>query len=231
MYSLDIDTKKAEFGFINIPKAAGMASRNTLNTMAALTRRRYLKNAQAELTLLSSFTKRNIRFDKTDYLKISRQKTEAGATERAQYMELQEDGGIKKTKGGNNIAMAQDAARGGSNKRRVLKANYLKKIQRRTVRWPTSGGSKRSRILRVAAAAKTKGLFMNYGQNIYKITSFSRMNGRATFSKQHIYNVSQKAARIKPVAMLGPATKKPIADAQGIFNSQIKKMLRQKNII
>jgi hypothetical protein len=231
LYKLTLDTKKANAGFVNSALAAGLASRNTLNIMAALTRRGYLKNAQDDLTLRNSFTKRNIRFEKTSFVKIKRQVTRAGATERADYMELQELGGIKKTKSGANLAMAQKAARGGSNKRMVLKAHYLRKIQRRTVRYPKGGTSKKARVIATAAVAYNKQMFMNYSKNIYLITGFNKINGRVRFQKRHIYNVSQRSARIKPRAMLLPATKKPIHDAQNIFNGQIKKMLRQKKII
>jgi len=231
LYSLDIDTKKANFGFVNMGLAAGLASKNTLNTLAALTRRNYLKNAQDDLTLRNTFTKKNIRFEKTDFVKIKRQVTRAGATERADYMDLQEGGGIKKTRSGSNLAMAQKAARGGSNKRLILKSNYLRKIQRRTVRYPAGGKSKAARIIRAATIAKKNNLFMNYSQNIYQITSINRINGRMRFSKRHIYNVSQRSARIRQRPMLIPATKQPIRDAQNIFNHQIEKMLRQKKII
>jgi hypothetical protein len=231
LYKLTLDTKKANAGFVNAALAQGLASRNTLNIIAALTAKNYKKNADDELILRSTFTKRNIRFEKTRFVKIKRQVTKAGATDRASYMELQEKGGIKKTKTGANLAMAQKAARGGSNKRKVLKAHYLRKIQRQTVRYPKGGTSKKARVIAAASAAYNKNLFMNYSQNIYKITSFNKINGRVRFQKRHIYNVSQRSARIKSRAMLWPATKKPVRDAQNIFNSQVKKMLRQKNII
>jgi hypothetical protein len=231
LYTVDIDTKKANIGFVNTRLAAGIASKNTLNILAALTRKNYLKNVESSLILRNTFTRRNIQFDKTDFVKISRQVTRAGATEKASYMELQELGGLKKSKSGNNLAMPQIAARGGSKRRLVLKSNYLRKIQRKTVRWPKGKGSKKSRTIKVAAIAYKKQMFMNYGKNIYLITSFNRINNRIRFNKRHIYNVSQRNARIKPNPMLLPATRKPIRDAQNIFNSQMKKLLRQKQII
>lgn len=231
LFSLDIDTKKANIGFINIALAQGLASRNMLNIIAALTRKNYLKNVQDDLILINFFTRRNIQFEKTNFVKMKRQVTRAGATERASYMELQEEGGIKKTKSGRNIGIPQLSARGGSRKRTVLKSNYLKKIQRKTLKWPKRSGSRKSRTVAAAFIAKEKNLFMNYSKNIYQITSFNKINGRIKFQKRHIYNVSQRSARIKPRAMLWPATKKPVQDAQNIFNSQIKKMLRMKKII
>lgn len=228
---LDLDTKKANFGFVNIKLATGMASKNTLNIMASLTRKNYTKNANDNLTLRNTFTKRNIQFKKTDFIKMKRQVVRVGATQRADYMELQENGGIKKSKSGNTIGMAQNPARGGSFSRLVTRSNYLRRIQKNTVRWPQGGGSKKSRIVRVAFVAYNKNKFMNYSKNIYKVSSFNKINKRIRFKKIHIYNVSQTSAKINSVPMLWPATKKPIRDSQNIFNSQIKKMLKQKKII
>jgi hypothetical protein len=230
LFALNIDTKKAHAGFVNIALAQGIASKNTLNTIAALTRKNYIKNAQDNLTLRNTFTKRNIQFEKTNYIKIKRQVTRAGATTRASYMELQEEGGIKKSKSGRNLAIAQTYARGGSNKRTVLKANYLRKIQRNTTRW-TAKGTKKSRTVAVAYMSHKNRLFMNYAKNIYLITSFNKINGRVRFKKRHLYNVSERKANIKPTAMLMPATRQPVRDAQNIFNSNVRKLLRQKKII
>lgn len=231
LFKLELDTKKAQAGFVNIEKAVGIASRNTLNIMAALTSRGYKKNAKDNLTLRNTFTTRNIKFEKTQYIKMKRQVTKAGATERADYMELQDKGGLRKTRSGRNLAIPQKGSRGGSNKRVVSRQSYLRKISRRTVRWPKGKGTKSSRTVAVAAVAKKKNLFMNYGKNIYQITSFNKINGRIRFTKRHLYNTSQKSTRVRRQPMLEPATKKPIRDAQNIFNSQLNKQLRSKKIV
>ena len=64
---LDIDVEKINRGFIDINKASNMAARNTLNIIAAITRKNFVKNVQDNFTLRNKFTVGNIRFEKTIY--------------------------------------------------------------------------------------------------------------------------------------------------------------------
>lgn len=231
MFQLDFDEAATNRGFANIKRAQSIAVKNTLNVQAALTRRGYIKNFSDQLIERNTFTRRNIRFEKTEARVISRMETRVGATEAADYMALQEEGGLRKSKSGKTLGIAQKAARGGSKRRTVLKANYLRKIQRNTVKWPTGKGTKRSRTVIAAKNAKDKNNFMNYGGNIYKITSFSSKNGRVRFRKKHLYNVSKQRTRVQGQPMLLPAALKAGRDGQEIYNSQVRKLLRQDKII
>jgi hypothetical protein len=229
LYKLDIDTQKANHGFVNIQKAIGIASKNTLNTIGFLVRKNAIKNINDNFTIRSNFTQRNIQVEKTDYIKPSRQVVRVGATQKASYMELQETGGIKQGKNG-ILTMAQDGARDGSNKRRVNKSYYMRKVKRNIINWDNGKGTRRSRLVAAAYMAKKLNKFLSYKSNMYQITSFQSINGRANFKKRHLYNFSQKSANIKSRAWLEPATRKPIADAQNIFNWQIGKLLKQEII-
>jgi hypothetical protein len=143
-------------------------------------------------------------------------------------MELQEKGGSKKSKG-NFISMPQSFARGGDKRKVVNRQLYLSKIRRQTVRWSKRKGSNKSRIVATAYMANKLNKFLSYKNNVYKINSFSKSNNKITFKKSHIYNF-QKSAKVKSAAWLEPATRKPIADSQNIYNSQVKKLLT-KDII
>ncbi len=61
--------------------------------------------------------------------------------------------------------------------------------------------------------------------------SWKKKGNNIRFQKQHIYNVSEKSVHIRQTKSLEPALKQPVADSQNIYNSQMNKMLRQKNII
>lgn len=232
MFQLDFDEAATKRGFVNIKRAQSIAVSNTLNVQAALTRRGYLKNANDSLIMRNTFTKRNIRFQKNEARVISRMESRAGATEAAGYMALQEEGGSRKPKRGSKLAIAQKAARGGSKRRVVSRSVYLRKIRKGSVTGPfRKAGTKKSRNVARAAIAEKKNKFLNYSGNIYNVTSFTKSKNRVKFRKKHLYNVSQSRTRVQGQPMLLPAALKAGRDGQNIYNSQIRKLLRQKKII
>jgi hypothetical protein len=229
---IKFDDKKLQRGFVNQKKAGEIAARNTLNTVAFLSRKNALKKVESNFTLRNNFTKRNIRVEKINPVhSLKDMQSSIGATDRAGYMELQDKGGIRKPKRSGNLAIAQLAARGGSKNKVVSRNLYLKNIKNRIVKWPSSGHSKKSRIIRMAKKAYDLDKFIVYKKNIYRITEFRKSKNNVYFKKQHVYNLSQRNARIKARPWLGPSTRKPVQDSQNIYNSQIKKLLRQKDII
>lgn len=229
---IDFDSKKLQRGFVNIKKAQQIATAKTLNTIAFLSRKNAIKNIKDDFTLRNTFTARQIRVDKAnENWHPNNQFSRLYATDKADYMRLQEEGGIKKPKRGSSLAIGQIAARGGSNKRLINKNMYLKKIQKQIEPFPKRKGSRKARTVAMGYNAFKNNKFIIYKKNIYKVTSFSKSNGRVNFRKQHIYNISQKNARIKANPWMKPAIYQPARDSQNIYNSQIKKLLRQKEII
>ncbi len=233
MFQLDFDEAATKRGFANIKRAQSIAVSNTLNVQAALTRRVYLKNANDSLIMRNTFTKRNIRFEKNINRVISRMESRAGATEAAGYMELQEEGGSRKPKSGSKLAIAQRSARGGSIKRQVRTSFFLKNIKKKSLRGKQrSGGSRKSRLTSRAFTAHKQNKFMRHSGNIYKITSFSKSrSGRIKFKMKHIYNLTESRTRVQGQPMLKPAALKAGRDGQNIYNSQVRKLLKQKKII
>jgi|WetSurMetagenome_2_1015567.scaffolds.fasta_scaffold525034_2 hypothetical protein len=230
---LTIDYEKINRGFVDLEKASNTAARNTLNVMAALTRRNYIANAGRDLILRNNFTQRNIKFDKAEGDYISLMKAEVGATVDAKYMELQEEGGIRKPKGGSSLPIAQDSARGGSIKRPVARNYYLRSLKRKIVhgKFKKNIHSKKAITVARAYVAFKKKKFLRYSNNIYLVTSFNKSKNKIKFKMNHIYNLSQKSATINSNPMLLPATEQPVKDAQNIYNSQMDKLLRSKEII
>lgn len=227
----DVDFEKLKFGFVDIEKAAEISIRNTLNTVAFLSRKNAISNINKNFTIRNTFTQRQIQVEKVkENASLSRMWSSVGATEKADYMRLQEEGGTKEGKNG-NILMAQLEARGGSVKNLVSKSMYYKKIKKNIINFSQRKGSRKANLIATAYVANKNNKFIKYKDNIYQITSFTKSGDKVSFTKKHIYNVSQKTAKIRENKWLEPAIQKPIADFQNIFNSNIKKMLRSKHII
>jgi len=232
--NLKIDTEKINRGFVDLQKASNRAAKNTLNIVAAISRRNYRKNARDSLILRNTFTIASIRYDKTETEDISQMETRVGALERAGYLELQEEGGKRRSKRGSALAIPQPfARRGGSNRRLVSKLNYLRKLKSQRVKGKFKKKFKSKKAMNVARAAVAfrEKKVLRYSDNIFQITSFKKNKSRVQFKKKHLYNLSQRTANIKSRKMLLPAIEKPVHDSQNIYNSQMKKLLRSKEIM
>lgn len=230
---LTIDYEKINRGFVDLEKASVTAARNTLNVMAALTRRNYLENTKRDLILRNNFTQRNIKFEKAEGNYISLLKSEVGATTEARYMELQEEGGIRKPRTGSGLAIPQVQARGGSRRRTVGRNYYLRKLKSKGIKGKLKKNFQSKKAITVARAyiAFSKNKILKYSGNIYSVASFKKSRNRVKFKMNHLYNLSQKSAKISHKPMLENATIKPVKDAQNIYNSQMNKLLRSKEII
>lgn len=229
----EFDTDKLNRGFADINKATGIATRNTLDTMAALTRRNYIQNFKAELTERNSFTQRSIQFEKVSTDVISQMQSKAGALERAPHMRLQEEGGNRVTKSGANLAIATNKARGGRNAGLVSKSAYLRRIRRSSITSNSKKHYKSVRAKNVARAYMAEKLskFLVRSGGIHTVSNFKKTGrNNVKFDMNMIYNTEHRSTKVKKTPMLEPATKKPIQDGQAIFNSQVNKLLRGKVI-
>jgi hypothetical protein len=231
--SIHIETEKFNRGFIDLQKASSMAARNTLNIIAAITRKNFVKNVQDNFTLRNTFTVRNIRYEKTETLHIPSMVTRTGATERAGYLKTHELPERRISKRGSHLAIPQISARGGSWRRTVSRQHYLRMIKNRSIKGKFRKNFKSRKAQNVARAyiGFHKKLYYKYSDNIYLIVSFRKIGNKIRFSKRHIYNVSEKTVHIRQTKSLEPAYKQPVQNAQNIYNSQMNKLLRQENII
>lgn len=227
---LDFDSKKLQRGFADIQKANVIATRNTLNVMAALTRRNAIKNLNDDFINRNNFTRRQIQFRKAQGEKIGSLFSRAGATERAPYMELQEKGGINKPKKGSKLAIATNRARGGSKSKLIARQNYQRKVKQKKVKGKFSKNfkSKKARNVARAFVAKREQKFLKISSGIYSVTSFNKISkNRVKYKKNMIYNTKESSVKIKKTPWLEPAYKKPVQDGQVIYNSQINKLLKK----
>lgn len=230
---LKIDEEKINRGFVDLKKASAIAARNTLNILAANTRRFYQENLKKDLTLRNDFTTRSIVFDKAVGENLSSMASQVGALQRASYLDLQEDGGTRKPKRGNVLAIPQVKARGGSIRRRVATQYYLKRISKQKVTgaYTKNFSSKKAMAVARAYVAYNKKKIIHYNSNIYAVTSFHKTSKRVKFNKIHLYNTSKRSANVKGIHAFRRAVYNDKNNAQAIYNGQMKKLLRSKEII
>lgn len=225
----EFDQRKADIGFVNVQKANRIAVRNTLNTQAYLTRKNAINEVKSNFTLRNRFTisqiqvtpvKKDMRFA------IRNMESRIGATEKADYLDRLERGGIRRPKSGNKLAIPQLGARGGSNRRLVRKQYYLKFIKNKVIRGKyQKAKTYRSKLVARAAVAYNQSKLIYYNKNIYKITSFDKTTRK--FKMQLLYHVGKSSTRTPADPWLYPAGLKPARDGQNIYNSQLRKLLRK----
>jgi hypothetical protein len=228
------DFSKLERGFVDIPKACIIGFKNTLNIQVALTRKNSIAELKSDFTLRNDFSEKSIAYDRVKTDTIPTMQAIVGALTRAEYLALQHEGGQRRPKAlFKKLAIPQDAARGGSRRRLVSRSNYLEKISGNVVRgrFTKHFKSKKAQAIARAYIAKQNNLFIKYDNNIFSVTSFSKMRNQVKFKSKHLYNVGERTAKIKGNPWLTNSAQKPAADGQSIFNSQVKKLLAQKKII
>lgn len=221
---MEFDDRKLQRGFVDIEKANVIASKNTLNTMAALTRRNAVRTIGSDFINRNNFTQRQIQFDKAEGEKLSSLTARVGATEKAGYMALQEPGGERKPSGsGKSLAIATNAARGGSKSSTIDSSLRLGRIKTSGYGRKKKPTSRKAKILRRAQIAFEQNKFLRTVSGIYRVISF---NSDGYFKTETIYNSRERKARVKPSPWLEPSTDQPIRDGQNIYNSQINKLLK-----
>ena len=202
------------------------AAINTVNIQAAMARKAAVFNAKTEMTMRNTFSVRQIQFTKCNpnIHRLQQVQSVVGATEKAPWMERQEEGGERKPKSGNSLIIPGTAARGGSNARTVSKDLYYKRIRKKVIKGPYKRpGTRGSNLVASAFIAKKEGLYLKIGEKLYQITGFERKGNGVVFTKKLIYNLAYKSTTTPENRWLEPATKKPAEIGQKIFNKELAK--------
>ena len=213
------------------------AAINTVNIQAAMARKAAVFNAKSQLIMRNTFSVRQIQFTKCspNIHRLQQVQSVVGATEKAPWMERQEEGGERKTETGGNLMIPGTAARGGSNARTISRTMYYKSIRGKVVKGAYQkmagthfSGTKGSHIVAAAFIAFKKDKFFKISDKIYKITGFEKQGRNIVFKKQLIYNISHPTTQTPENRWLEPATTKPAEIGQSIFNKQIEKASKAK---
>lgn len=229
-FKLVIDDKNLKRGFVDFAKANSIATRNTLDTLAALTRKNAVKNIKDDFTLRNTFTVRNIQFQKVETDVIDNMESRIGATQKAKYMENQELGGRRKRRG-RATAIPQTTTRiGGSFGKSVSKEFYIKKISRNIIRgkhkrrFPTHRAASVSQMFEAFKLKK----FVKRGNNIFWVKSITKTGRNKVRARtERLYYIEQSNIMLDKRPWLEPALKKPVRDGPNIHKSQIKKLFKE----
>lgn len=198
---------------------------NTVNIVAATARNNAVRNVQRNFTLRNNFTTKQIQFTKCaqNVKQLNQIKSETGITEKAAYMERQEQGGIHKNQNG-NLVIPTTQARGGSNAKKVRRSYYYSNIKPLVVRGSTNFKSKKAaHVARAFVAAKIHG-FIRMNNSIFKVTSFRKNGNNVSFKSTHILNLKYAGTYTPKNAWLEPASAYAAQMMQEIFNHQMDKI-------
>jgi len=205
----------------------------TVNIQAALTRKNAIEILKSDYTLRNNFTVSQIQFTQMPEgaKNLSVIESRIGVTERADYMALQESGGLRKPKSGKQIAIPTNTARGGNKGSPVLKKNYLSALKKKTVfvdyhdttnKHGTPGGA----LVAAAYMANKNDKYLRYNKGLYKINNFLKDKGgqNVSFKLEQIYFFANQYDFNPQYMWLRPAKAKPEKEANEIFISAMKKL-------
>lgn len=201
----------------------------TVNIQAAQTRKAALQNIQQQFNQRNDFTAKNIRFTSCPASVTSLQnvQSEVGATERANYMELQENGGIKTPRKGSLLNIPTTAAReGNTSAGKVESTKTVRGIKKRRLKGTYSRhytSPKARGVARAYVAYNNDGV-VHYDKNVFEVISFQKSGDSIHFDKKLIRNLNNEQAIIKPRPWLQPAQQKPAEQCQTIFNKAMEKI-------
>ena len=206
------------------------AAAATVNVQAALTRKNAIEKLHQDFTLRNTFTEKSIGFDRApaEATSFSEIESHVGARDRASYLERQETGGTHRASNGGQLSIPTTAARSGSSRNPVQKSMYRTKVNKKIIKYnPYYKSTGKSALVSAAEAAYTQNKYLKYNKNIYRVTSFTKSGGHVKFNLEMLYFRGVTQTQTQATHWLTESMAKPAADAQSIFNSQMKKLERK----
>jgi hypothetical protein len=202
---------------------------NTVNVEGFLTRKKAQENIRSSFTTRNQFTERSVMVTPMPQGRyaLSAIHSIVGITERAAYMERQEEGGLHTPASGHStLSIPTDTARGGSRAAAVQGRFRLSKIKSLKVRGKSKakGGTHKSRAVARAAVAFRERKLVQYGGNLHFVESFHANAGKVAFRLRQVYGFDKPSTRTKPQPWMRPAHEKVARDREKIFISQMKKL-------
>lgn len=191
----------------DVKKKQLKAAITAVNMTAAVARQNAQRLIRKKFTTRNNFTENSVIYAKCPpgVSKLKNVKSEMGLLPKAKYMELQENGGKKKSPSGANLIIPNTNARGGSNANTVrrfyrysnIKANFHPRV--------VNGRPSRSKMaLFVAAynAAQHKG-FIRINNTIFQVKSWPKKGGK--FRAKPILNLKRSTVWIPARPWMKPA--------------------------
>lgn len=213
----------------DVEKTTTKACINTVNIQAAITRKNYIANLEKNLILRNKFTVSSIRFTvcPKNVTRLEDIQSTVGALERADYLERQEEGGIRRPKSGTRLAIATDSARTGKSKQkpvsRAYRLNNLKPVSGQFNNMAASSTSKSRVVARAYVASQNPSLVVHTKNYVFRIKKFNK-GGNKIFTEELLYTKKFKQTTTPVKPSLQPAAEQPAKDCQKIFNSEMDKL-------
>lgn len=197
------DVEKFEKKLKKISKTAiPFASKNMLNAVAFATRAESAKNLEQKMVLRNAFSKKSLRVEKTNTLKISQQESITGSI--APYLEKQEFGYTETKKGSHGVPIATTYASGEGEKARIRrrlprKPNKMANISIRRKAQKVSNVD----AIQHAAASGRKYVFLELkrSKGIFRI-----VGGKRKPRLKMVWDLSRPSVVAPANPWLGPAT-------------------------
>lgn len=213
---ITFDAKKLQKTFSEMEKAHKIASKNTLNIMAFVSRKNAQKIIGSEFTLRNNFTKRSIRVETA---KENSQELQSSVGSTAKYMEIQEKGGTKK-----KASIGQYAVRGGNMNRLISQQYYLSAIKDKMIHGVggRKGTAKSKYVARMFMAQKLN-KFVRVKNRILRVDSFSSSRGKVNARTSIAYTIA-KNVKVRGNQWLTRSIEKPIQDSGNIYQRELRKL-------
>jgi hypothetical protein len=217
----------------DVKKQITKAATDTVNITAAMARKELVSALNKEFITRNTFTARQAQFTQMPQKQVKSLdeiKATVGFTEKAEYMERQDEGGTHKAKK-DYLAIPTDKARGGKNKRgAVRRTYYLSELENKKVKGPFSknhkfgdpGMPKSAGVARAAVAFREKKL-IHFGSGLFRVLNFRARKGKVRYRTEQIYILDRKETKTTGKHYFLPAVSVPAGNIQAVFNSQMDK--------
>ncbi len=228
----DKELKRFEASLIKMRrKALPFATRDTVNTAAFQTREVAQDNIRRTMVTRNRWTVGSVKVEKSRTLQMSRQEASVGTG--LDYLELQEFGGTKRSKGRRGVPIATGVASGeGENarpRRKVpTRSHRLSVIKLSRGRMKAANRRQRNLLtVKQALETKRKFVYLDLGRRkgIFKVTG-SKKKSRVRM----VWSMGKRTVSIPANPWLNPAARTVARRMPGIYRKALKKQLIRHRI-
>jgi len=204
-------------------RAYPFATKATVNKAAFVAMKISRGHIGSEMITRNAFTKKSIQVEQARTLTVSRQEAIVGST--ADYMEVQEFGGVKHKKGSEGVAIATSYSSGeGENTqpRRKLPRRPNKLASIRLQRRSKKGASRKQKnmmAIKQAAESGSKYVFLDLGRSkgIFKVTG-----GKRRPKIKMVYSFREQSVSIPKNPWLAPSVRKTEKQIPNIYKKALE---------
>lgn len=203
----------------------------SLNKAAFIAMRQGQENIRRQFITRNKFAERSVKYQKVKGFNVLTQESIVGSTMRG--MELQEIGGIKKTRGGGPIAIPEESARVSKSMfKLVRRAKYISQLKLVSGKHKRKLKSKSARLVAGMIVAKQRKIALKLRDNIYEVSSM-RLSGRGSSRRvkaklRRLYHVGKRQIDLPKRPWLEPAMKSTMQLMPAIYVDAAQKKVKER---